>query len=416
MEAESKLMARRAIEALRSGVPNRDAVCQLPVFQGDITQKFKELVWEMQESVAAGEESVRSMTLSGAFGAGKSHLLEYLRHEALEQGCVCSHLVISKETPLFDSLRLLRAAVETAALPDMAGKAVAEILFSKKFDSNKWARLYQWSHEQLGLADRIVPIFKIIEEKPAIIDEFLDKVAWEWSGYPMKVSDIRAALKEIGQHRAYRVKTISQRVLGDCLWRLLPRLFHAAGYNGWVVLVDEVELMLRYSKLQRAKSYAQIAKLAGAAKDFRTYGMLPVFSITDDFWIHAEEKLSDSEIPEWLRERGRDGDVELAKSAEAGIKLLRRPKALRPPRDEELSELRDKVCRLHSQAFGWNAPPAREREALSSRSVREHVKSWIAEWDMMLLYPDYRTSIVIDDVAQDYSEDADLSQETLSEE
>jgi hypothetical protein len=415
MDAESTLMARRAIEALRSGVPNRDAVGQLPVFQGDVTQKFTELVLEMQESMASGEESARSMTFSGAFGAGKSHLLEYLRHKALEHGCVCSHLVISKETPLFDSLKLLRAAAETAKLPGIAGRAVPEILFSKKFDSPKWAFLYQWAHQQPGLGDRIAPILKVLDEPLKGVDEFLDKVAWEWSGYPMKVSDIRNALKDIDQHKAYSVKTISQRVLGDCLWRLLPRLFYAAGYNGWVVLIDEVELTLRYSKLQRAKSYAQIAKLSGATKDSGTCGFLPVFSVTDDFWVHAEENLRDSEIPEWLRDRGKNGDVELARSAEAGMKLLRRPRALRPPRDEELGELKERVRRLHSQAFGWDAPQAREREVLSSRSVREHVKSWIAEWDMMLLYPDYRTSIVVDEVTQDYSEDEDLSREISAE-
>lgn len=415
MDARSTLMARRAIEALRSGVPNRDAVRQLPVFQGDVTQKFTELIWEMQESLTANEETAGYMTFSGAFGAGKSHLLEYLRHEALERGCVCSHLVISKETPLFDSLKMLRAAAETAALPEMAGRAIPEILFSKKFDPIKWGRLYHWAHEQPVLANRIAPIFRIFEEQPLVIDEFLDKVAWEWSGYPMKVNDIRMALKDIGEHRAYCVKTVPQRILADCLWRLLPRLFHAAGYSGWVVLIDEVELMLRYSKLQRAKSYAQIARLSGAAKDFKTCGLLPVFSVTDDFWTHADGKLRDSEIPEWLRARGRDGDLEMARSAEAGMKLLRHPRTLRPPRDQELGELKNRVRCLHSQAFAWDAPPAREREDLSSRSIREHIKSWIAEWDMMLLYPDYRPRIVVDEIVQDYSQDEDLSREISAE-
>jgi len=408
-------MARRAIEVLRSGVPNRDAVRQLPVFQGDVTQKLTELVWEMQESATAGEESARSMIISGAFGAGKSHLLEYLRHQALEQGCVCSHLVISKETPLFDSLKLVRAAAETAKLPEvggMSGRAIPEILFSKRLDPTKWSRLYQWVHEQPGLGDRVAPVFKVLEERPAGIDEFLDKVAWEWSGYPMKVTDIRTALKDIDQHKAYQVRTITQKALGDCLWRLLPRLFHAAGYSGWVVLIDEVELILRYSKLQRAKSYAQIAKLSGVIKDFRMCGFLPVFSVTDDFWGYADDNLHDFEIPVWLQGREKYGDAELARCAEAGMKLLRRPRALRPPREDELGELKERVRHLHSEAFGWEAPQVREREALSSRSVREHVKSWIAEWDMMLLYPDYRTSIVIDEVPQEYSEDEDLSSET----
>lgn len=410
MSNDSTLMARRAIEALRAGVPNRDAVRQLPVFQGDTTQKFTETLWEAQQA-PANDVTPRSLAFSGAFGSGKSHLLAYLRHIAIEHNFVCSHVVISKETPLFDPLKLLRAAVETATISETAGRAIPEILFAGKFDRDRFAELVRWVCEQPVLGDRVAPLLKVIEERPTGGEEFLDEIAWEWSGYPMKVSAIRSALKEIGLQAEYRVKTMPQRELGMNLWRFLPRLFRAAGYSGWVVLIDEGELMLRYSKLQRAKSYAQVARLTGTAKDYKVSGLVPVFSITDDFWATAESEKHDSEIPEWLRERGRTGDVELARDAEAGMKFLKRAKALRPARREEFDELRNRVRDLHSLAFGWNAPPARERETLSSRSIREHVKSWITEWDLMLLYPDYRPEVVIEEVKADYSEDADLSRE-----
>jgi hypothetical protein len=416
MNNDGRLMARRAIEALRAGVPNRDAVRQLPVFQGDITQKFTEMLWELQESAAKDDTSPRSMVISGGFGAGKSHLLEYLRHEAMEHQCVCSHVVISKETPLFDGLKLVRSAAETAALSERAGRAVPEILFSERLTGERFTLLLKWAIEQPVLSGRFAPLLKILEDHPAGAEEFLDQVAWEWSGYPMKVSDIRRALKEIQLHTYYRVTTMPQRELGGHLWRFLPRLFDAAGYTGWVVLIDEVELMLRYSKLQRAKSYAQIARLAGVIKDFRISGLLPVFSITDDFWKTADDEKRDSEIPEWLRERGRPGDIELARDAEAGMKVLRRTKSLRSVKNDEFKELKERVRILHSRAFEWDAPPAQAGELLASRSIREHVKSWITQWDMMLLYPEYRPEVVVEEVTPNYSEDAELSREETGEE
>lgn len=415
MSNDSVLMARRAIEALRAGVPNRDAVRQLPVFQGDITQKFTETLWEVQQA-SQNDVAPRSMALSGAFGSGKSHLLAYLRHVAIEHNFVCSQVVISKETPLFDPLKLLRAAVETATISETAGRAVPEILFGGEFDRDRFAELLRWVCEQPVLGDRVAPLLRIIDERPAGGEEFLDEIAWEWSGYPMKVSAIRSALKEIGRQAEYRVKTIPQRELGLRLWRFLPRLFQAAGYSGWVTLIDEGELMLRYSKLQRAKAYAQVARLTGTAKDYKVSGFVPVFSITDDFWATAEGEKRDSELPDWLRERGKPGDAELARDAEAGMKFLKRSKPLRPARGEEFVELRERVRSLHSLAFSWNAPPARERETLSSRSVREHVKSWITEWDLMLLYPHYRPEVVIEEVKADYSEDKDLSHEESGDE
>ncbi len=415
MNNDGRLMARRAIEALRAGVPNRDAVRQLPVFQGDITQKFTEMLWELEESAQKDDTSPRAMVISGGFGAGKSHLLEYLRHEAMEQRCVCSHVVISKETPLFDGLKLVRAAAETAALVETAGRAVPEVLFSERLTGERFSLLFKWAVEQPALAGRFAPLLKIIEDHPAGAEEFLDQAAWEWSGYPMKVSDIRRALKEIQLHNYYRVTTMPQRELGVHLWRFLPRLFHAAGYTGWVVLIDEVELMLRYSKLQRAKSYAQVARLAGVVKDIKISGLLPVFSITDDFWATAEEQKRDSEIPEWLRDRGRAGDIELARDAEAGMKVLRRAKSLRSVKLDEFKELKERVRLLHSRAFEWDAPPAQGGELLASRSIREHVKSWITQWDMMLLYPEYRPEVVVEEMTPDYSEDVELSREETGE-
>ena len=42
--------------------------------------------------------------------------------------------------------------------------------------------------------------------------------------------------------------------------RFAAKLLAAAGYAGWVVLFDEVELIGRYSLQQRAKSYAELAR------------------------------------------------------------------------------------------------------------------------------------------------------------
>jgi len=40
------------------------------------------------------------------------------------------------------------------------------------------------------------------------------------------------------------------------LIRFVPLLFRAAGCAGWCLLLDEVELIGRYTPLQRALSYA----------------------------------------------------------------------------------------------------------------------------------------------------------------
>lgn len=405
MEDSSRILARRAIEALRSGVPNRDAVRELGVFQADVTRKFAAL----REELGDGSPSRRHLFISAGFGCGKSHLLEYLRHDALEHNCVCSYVVISKETPLYDLLKLLRAAAETAVIPGKAGRAIPEILFSHKFSSAEFARLYESAHRDDAFGQRIAAQLRILEEASKGMEEIIDMIAWEWSGYPMQVRDIRSCLKELGLHKEYRVDKILQGVLAVQLWRFLPRLFRAAGYHGWVVLFDEVELMLRYGKLQRARSYANVARLAGEIHGFETMGLLPVFATTDDFWTVASQEKKDTEVPEWLQVRGKRDDAELARDANVGMRLLKHPTLLRRAQDEELEALKHKIRDLHSTAFQWEAPLPAARETLASSSVRENVKSWITQLDLMLLYPDYRPIVTAERVEQDYSEDEDLS-------
>ena len=106
--------ARRAVEALRSGVPSRAAVAALGAAQTDIEDRFATLL----DQVRSGKLAVPrpgGLIVGGGFGAGKSHLLEHLPHLALQSDFVVSRVVISKETPLHDPVKVFRAAAESAS-------------------------------------------------------------------------------------------------------------------------------------------------------------------------------------------------------------------------------------------------------------------------------------------------------------
>src|SRR2546430_886922 len=91
---------RRAIEALRSGVPSRDAVAAMGSGQAAIEDRFAAL----REAAAAGYPT--GLLLGGGFGAGKSHLLEHLARLGIDAGFTVSRVVISKETPLHDPAKV----------------------------------------------------------------------------------------------------------------------------------------------------------------------------------------------------------------------------------------------------------------------------------------------------------------------
>jgi hypothetical protein len=107
---------RRAVEALRSGVPSWDAVAALGSGQPEAEDRFTALLEQAGEQ-GRPAASAQGLLLGGGFGAGKSHLLTHLGHLAMSSGFVVSTVVISKETPLHDPVKVFRAAIDPHMTP-----------------------------------------------------------------------------------------------------------------------------------------------------------------------------------------------------------------------------------------------------------------------------------------------------------
>jgi hypothetical protein len=43
--------------------------------------------------------------------------------------------------------------------------------------------------------------------------------------------------------------------------------------------------------------------------------------------------------------------------------------------------------------------------------MRQYVRRWINEWDLLRLYPDYRPTIEVGQLTVDYAEDPDLERD-----
>jgi predicted ATPase len=141
MNLDNTVKQRRAVEALRSGMPNRDAVAALGCAQPQIEEMFRQQLERARQGVVDGSKG-SGILVEGDFGTGKSHLLEYLMHLALRENFVCSKIVISKETPFYDPVKIYRAAVETAVVPGKRGDALTEIATKLDFNSQTYADLY----------------------------------------------------------------------------------------------------------------------------------------------------------------------------------------------------------------------------------------------------------------------------------
>ena len=181
MNSDEQIQHRRAIEALRSGVPNRDAVLALGCTQPEIEKMFRQQLQDAKQGVVDGSMT-HGMLVAGDFGTGKSHLLEYLQHLALEQNFICSKVVISKETPLYDPVKLYRAAAEVAVVPERRGAALTEIVTKLNFNSQAYADLYQWvNRAEVDLNSRFAATLFLFERMPND-PELSNRIIRFWSG------------------------------------------------------------------------------------------------------------------------------------------------------------------------------------------------------------------------------------------
>jgi hypothetical protein len=186
----------------------------------------------------------------------------------------------------------------------------------------------------------------------------------------------------------------------------------AAGFAGWVLLFDEVELIGRYSLLQRGRSYAEVARWVEGFEAEPMPALTAVLAITDDFDDAVLYQKNDREkVPNRLRARQDPADALTAARAESGMRLIERELVrLVPPARATLESTYRELRRIHGEAYDWEPPEVPRREGLASRSMREHVRSWIHEWDLRRLDPGYQPQIEVQRVASDYSERPDLEE------
>ena len=399
----SSLSNRRALEALRAGVPNRDAVAALGSQQTAVEDRFTQLL----DAIGAvpGGEPAGGMLISGGFGAGKSHVLEYLSHLALDAGFVVSKVVISKETALHDPAKVFAAAIADADIPGKTGSAIDEIASGLRFDSAEYAELYRWVHsDDVPVDSRFAASLFLYQYARGDV-EFADRIVRFWAGDPLPVADLRRRLKEAGAAANYRLASAKERDLAVQRFRFVSRLITAAGYRGWVVLLDEVELIGRYSLLQRAKSYAEVARWVRGDRDDPDAPMGAVLTTVDDFEAQVLVGKNDAElIGKRLRAKGTTENELLAGLAEAGMRVIERDQIrLQPPDRDELDRTYAKLQQVHAAAFGWDPPDVEGLERLPSNRMRQYVRAWINEWDLRRLDPSYLPEIAVSDVNVDLS-------------
>lgn len=413
-DKNNPLICRRALEGLRNGVPNEAAVKILGCNQQEPESQFQALLSRAmkQDKPPAG---ALGMLVAGDFGTGKSHLLSYLEHRALSQGFVCSKITISKETPFYNLDKVFKSVVDHGRMPDGTGQLMEELgLKLMKGASGAYPRFSRWANSEQNGLHRLFPATLMVHERVDDL-ELMSDIRSFWSGARIKVSTVKDGLRQIGQLAHYPFRAPKVRELPPQRLRFATELIKGAGYNGWVVLLDELELVGSYTLPQRARSYAELARWLGRVEDEACPGLVVVGTVTSDFTAAVLDdagKKDRHKAAQWLRSRGEDA---VAARAETGMRILERETTpLTSPTDADVNATIEKLREIYSVAYNWDAPRREGKAGGASFQgrMRYKVRAAINEWDLLRLYPNARPETEGTEFSTGYEEVPELEQET----
>ena len=163
--------------------------------------------------------------------------------------------------PLNSAHEVFKAAVNGLRLPDRVGGGLSEAVSNLRFESREYVHLYK---EIQAPGNHFDPVFQATlqqyeyEKDPA----YLDELVRFWSGEPIRTPALRAQTKIVGR---FSQKQPARRPEDLAIGRLgfVARMLVAAGYRGWVLFLDEAELIAKFSLSGRMRSFGVLSQLIG---------------------------------------------------------------------------------------------------------------------------------------------------------
>lgn len=329
--------ARHVIEALRSGIPSR-AVGQY--FSEARPEVIREISNHLDEVCETGKSKGR--IIAGKYGEGKTHLLNTAFSLAHSNNMVVSYLSLSKEAP-FDKLYLVyQKLVNNTYLPKRVQPGFTQILEKMTPGSTAANELLIYAAKHLE-RDKLYYLLRAYLNTEDLEEKFMLQADLE--GDFIANVTLKQIYRRIYNERVkYNVNFSKTKHCGD-YFAFLSRLFRLMGYNGWVLLIDETELIGRLGKRARLNAYRNMA-------DF----LLPNDNMESVYTLFALGASYGEDVIEAKHEYENLEELypEQQEPMETVLKLITEARQLAPLTNSEIREVLKKIQVFHGRAYDWN--------------------------------------------------------------
>ena len=328
--------ARHIIEALRSGIPSR-AVGQY------FSEARPRIMREISDRLDTVSEQGKSsgMIISGKYGEGKTHLLNTVFNLAHSNNMVVSWLSLSKETPMDKLYLVYQKLIGNTYLPKRQQPGFMHELEKISSNSPVANEMLLYAAKQLE-TDKLYYLFRSYLNTEDSDEKFLLQADLEGdfiANVPLK----KIYKRIFNQTVKYNVNFTKTKHCRD-YFSFMGHLFTQMGYHGWVILIDETELMGRLGKKARLNAYRNMA-------DF----LLPEKCPESTFSIFALSASYAEDVIEGKHEYENLAMIypEEQEPAKTVLDMLSRAPQLLPLTRDEIHEILYKIQDFHGKAYEW---------------------------------------------------------------
>ena len=392
----SDFESRRVIEALRSGVPSRTVGQYFSSARQDVLSMLSKRLDDVSEKgISSG------MVVTGRYGEGKTHLLNTVFNMAQTANMAVSFVTLSKETPFSQPFHVYQKIVQNTYLPKRMQPGFLDVLANITPHSPIAEEMMVYTAKNL-LCDKLFYLFRSYlhtddpEEKHMLLADL--------EGDFIGIQALRKIYKRIFSEKcAFNVSFAKTKHISD-YFSMLSHLFLALGYDGWVILFDEMELTGKLGKKTRLKAYKNMAPFL-CPDDYSTLeSTFSLFAITDSY---LEEVIDKKHEHENLKTAGFETRDEEA--ARCTLEAIESAVQLKPLTKSETSLIVEKLVEFYKRAYEWqpnlNVHDLYESTDNRGYLLRTRIRAVVECLDQLYQYNQIG-NITIDELGQmNYEED-----------
>lgn len=380
--SDSLISQRGIIEALRTGVPTRSAVTLLGSGQPVLDERFRLLLDSTKFGMPQNE---RGFVYFGGFGTGKSHVLEAFATKAINDNFVVSRVTVSQNLKLGTLNNVLSELLNNTESHQHHEDGFARLIADAIETKADFLPLIRWTEAEVRDA-RLGGIFEVIANSLSSLrygsDEFETVL-----NYLRGMSVFGRVKTLLGARNVQSIPAAIHRP--QCI-SFISQLFKTLGHAGWVILIDELELIrLTPGKIQKGKSYAELANWMGLGSTRPAEGLAVIGCMTSGYvnelirWSQTGPN-ERTEIPDAM-EYSVSGH-QFKSQAIAGMDFLDgcdsdSELSIKTPNEAMLTRVQNIVRATYESSYNAQVSPI-PVTAGGIEPMRIHIRSWILSWDL----------------------------------